>query len=148
MGVPVLQSADVLTESILQDCEECLVVLKKDPITNYPLWARWLLLFSYWVTNYDGGVELMSVCTSQDKAEAMCEDSGYRIIALPIDEPLPKERCQWKPAIHPKSPFRKLYKQHVTRLIAVDNARLTAGLNSAESGLLRLKNILTMPEDA
>lgn len=147
MGVPVLQSADALTKSILQDCEEGLVVLKKDPITNYPLWARWLLLFSYWVTNYDGGVEFMSICTSQDKAESMCEDSGYRIIALPIDEPLPKERCQWKPAIHPKSPFRKLYMQYAPKLIAVDNAKLTTGLNNAEHGLRKLKNILATMED-
>lgn len=147
MGVPALQSVNLLQGNILQGCEEGFVVLKKDPITNYALWARSLLYFVYWLTDYSSGIELMSVCTSKDRAEELCVDAGYRIISLPIDESLPEEKCQWKPEIHPKSPFRNLYMQYAPRLIAVDNAKLSAGLNNAENGLRKLKTILSTVED-
>ena len=147
MGVPALNFAPLLPEGSLQDCEEAQVVLKHDPITNYPRWQQWLLYFTYWITNYDGGIQLMSVCTSEENAKNLCKDAGYRVIRLPIDESLPEERCQWKPAIHPLSPFKKRYENYTPKYLAINTAKLRSGLDGTEYSLSKLKTILTAVED-
>lgn len=121
MGVPALRD-DVPTVTSLTTGDEVIVLLKKDPITNYPWWARWLLLAVYWLTNYDGEIQLVTVCTSEAEAESFAKDAGYRGIWLYVNKPLPDARCQWRPAVHFKSPYRQLYERYAPEMVAVNKA--------------------------
>jgi hypothetical protein len=118
VAAPALQDAVPIVSSLVSG-EEVIVLLKKDPITNYPWWARWLLLAVYWITNYDGGIQLVTVCTSEEQARSFAKHAGYRGIWLIVGEPLPDEPCQWRPAIHFKSPFSQIYEKHAPDLITV-----------------------------
>lgn len=123
MGQPALKD-DIAMVQHYETGDELLVLLKKDPITNYSWWARWLLLGVYWLTNYDGGIELVAICTSEAEADKLAKHAGYRGIWLFVDKPLPDEPCQWKPAIHFKSPFRSFYSRYVPDLVTVKKSDL------------------------
>lgn len=136
MGAPALRD-DVATIDGLQTGDEVIALLKKDPITNYPWWARWLLLSVYWLTNYDGGIELVTVCTSEQEAEAFAKHAGYRGIWLFLNKPLPDEPCQWRPAIHFKSPFRTQYAHYVPDMVAVNKADFAKLVSKTEELLTK-----------
>jgi len=118
MGAPALED-NLPTVVRFAKGEELIVLLKKDPITNYPKWAQWLLHIAYWLTNYDGGIELVTVCTDEDTAAGFAKNEGYRGIWLIVNEPLPDQPCQWKPAIHFRSPFRKRYERYAPEMVAL-----------------------------
>ena len=119
MGAPALEDVVPTVDQVVSG-EEVLVVLKKDPITDYPWWARWLLYFAYWLTNYDGGIELVTVSHNEAEGEQFAKHAGYRGVWLFVNKPLPDERCQWRPAVHFKSPFKNRYANYTPELVAVD----------------------------
>jgi hypothetical protein len=119
MGAPALEDV-VPTVEMPADGEQVLVLLKKDPITDYPWWARWLLYAVYWLTNYDGGIQLVTASRTEAEAERFAKDAGHRGVWLVMNKPLPDERCQWKPAVHFKSPLKSRYLNYEPELLAVE----------------------------
>jgi hypothetical protein len=125
VGAPALEDV-VPTVETPTDGDQVLVLLKKDPITDYPWWARWLLYFTYWLTNYDGGIQLVTVSRTEAEAERFAKDAGYRGIWLFMNKPLPDERCQWRPAVHFQSPLKERYLNHAPELLAVEADKVQA----------------------
>jgi len=132
MGVPALEDV-VPTVETPADGEQVIVLLKKDPITNYSWWARWLLYFAYWLTNYDGGIQLVTVCHTEAEAESFAKDAGHRGIWLFVNKPLPDERCQWRPAIHFKSPLKDRYLNYTPELLTVEARKVNAIRNGIKA---------------
>ena len=123
MGVQALEDAVPIVGGVVSG-EEDIVLLKKDPITDYPRWARWLLYAVYWLTNYDGGIQLVTVCRTAAEAEKYAKHAGYRGIWLFVNKPLPDEPCQWRPAIHFKSPFKDRYLNYSPELVTVERSKV------------------------
>lgn len=42
------------------------------PLSDYPLWARWLIRAVYFWTGYQVTAEAIAVCTDERTADAMC----------------------------------------------------------------------------
>lgn len=146
MGQPVISETIESAAAALDDQEAALVLIKHDPITNYPWWARALLYFTYWVTEYSGEAQLQSICTTIKRAEELVEDEGYRGIWIPVNDSLPPGRCQWKPAIHFKSPLRKRYEGYRPKFIAIPHKDVIRELGQVSDSVDRLEAITARPK--
>lgn len=142
MGQPAFDKAPAAA-GLPEPCAE-LVLFKKDDIKTYAWFERWLLYFAYWFTGYDGEIQLQAICTSEEQARKIAESAavgGYRAVWLPVDESLPEERCQWRPAIHFNSPFEERYKHYWPTMQAVPHKKLIAEIETVSEGISRLESI-------
>lgn len=89
------------------------------PLSDYSLWARWLIRAVYFLTGYQTTSEDIAIASSTDKADEMCVDGSYFYKPLYVDVPLPDEPCAIGPVVWPRSEARKLYERHTPDMVAI-----------------------------
>jgi hypothetical protein len=102
--------------------EETLIFVGKHrPLSDYPLWARWVVRFAYWLTDYSDAQESAGIAHSWEEAAALCVDrpAGYFGQRLPIGSLLPDEPCQLEPTVFFKTDAPEFYRKYKPKFLAV-----------------------------
>lgn len=89
------------------------------PLSDYPLWARWLIRGVYFLTGYQVTAEAVAICSDELMADRLCEDASYFYKPLYVDMALPSVPCSLGPTMWPRSDARKLYEKRSPDMIAM-----------------------------
>lgn len=97
------------------------------PLALYPRWARLVIRFVYWLTDYSAGQESAGIADTWEEAEALVasqeikdgQRDSYFGIELPVGALLPDEPCQLNPTRFFKTDAPGFYARYRPKFVAV-----------------------------
>lgn len=101
--------------------EHLIFIGKHRPLSQYPRWARAVVRFAYWLTDYSDAQESAGIARSWEEAAALCADrpDGYFGQKLPVGSLLPDEPCQLEPTVFFKTEAPDFYQNYRPKFLAV-----------------------------
>lgn len=97
------------------------LVVKRRPLSEQPALWRWLARLVYWRIGWasDYGVEYQGVYTDEGEARHAASGAGMSYTALPLDQSLPEETCQFRTHDFPVSDASAKYRRRALPFVAI-----------------------------
>lgn len=112
------------------------VGMKSPGLHTYPLWARWLIRFVYFVTGYQESAHDIGITDDEQQADEWCLGPNYFYKPLYFGVALPPEQCAPGPTVWPRSEANALYKNY-----SPDGVFLTRGeFNALKAKIQQVTN--------
>lgn len=123
------------------------------PLKDLRRWKRWLIRFTFFVTDWNGGLEGQLIASTEAIAQHFVKGKpNWFYQALPVDEPLPDGIVKFQGARYDESEIAERYKNWQPRMQAVDTHDPVGLLNVVTECLrrqtMKLRKGLLLPSPA